>query len=109
MRVQSATCITCDKNFPHSAAAFKVLLFAADGPFFLSAGILRILPYEHCVAVAEEPVAVFYCVPVGVQNVLASGECAYQHNQCAFRCVEICEHLVNYFEPVARIHKYMGA
>ena len=109
LRVQSATCITCDNNFPHSAAAFKVLLFAADGSFFLSAGILCLLPYEHGIAVAEEPVAVFYCGPVGVQNVLASGECAYQHNQCAFRCVEICEHLVNYFEPVARIHKYMGA
>ena len=46
---------------------------------------------------------------VGVQDVLASGECAYKHNQCAFRGVEICEHLIDDFEFVARIHKNVCA
>ena len=44
---------------------------------------------------------------VGVQNVLATCECAYQHNQRAFRCVEVREHLVYALELVPRIHEDM--
>ena len=81
LRVQSATCITCDNNFPHSAAAFKVLLFAADGPFFLSAGILCLLPYEHGVAVAEEPAVVFLALP-GVSGLNAAEHLRSLYPKC---------------------------
>lgn len=71
--------------------------------------IFKFLSYEHCVAVAEKSVALLDCFLVGAENVLAAGKCADQHNQCAFRRVEICEHLVDDFEFVAWIHKNVCA
>lgn len=67
------------------------------------------LSYEHAVTVTEESVTVFYGFFVGGKDIFTAGKCAYKHNEGAFWCVEICEHLVNNLKFIPRIHEDAGA
>ena len=61
--------------------------------------------YQHAVAIRKEVILFFDGFLVGVQNVLATGERAYEHDERAFGRVEIREHLVHALETVAGIHE----
>ena len=45
--------------------------------------------YQHGVAVAVEPVFVLYCVAIGLEDEVAAGKCADQHQEGGAGKVEV--------------------
>jgi len=74
------------------------------GPFGFAQGRLRGSQgtaksfHEHAVSVGIEAIAFGDCVFIGCQDVLASAEGAYQHQQSGLRQVEVRKHRFDYFK-----------
>ena len=62
-----------------------------------------VLFYQHAVAVGEEVIVVFDCEFVGIEDCVGSREGTDEHQQCAFRGVEIRDDLIDNLELVARV------
>ena len=57
----------------------------------------------HCIAKAKEPIPFFYGNIIGVHRFFIAQQRRYQHNQGAFRQVEIGHQSIQYFKLIARI------
>ena len=60
---------------------------------------------NHRISKGEETIFLLYCNLIGMHDILLTCQCRYQHNECRFRQVEVCNQGIDHFKMIARINK----
>ena len=60
---------------------------------------------QHGIAKTKETIFFFYRSFIGMQHMLPSCQCRYQHHKCRLWQMKVCNQRINYLKLIARINK----